>query len=79
MQYLTFFTKSKISLYNIELKKMKKKNLEEKIFRRGDFRPKSVAKKGYTPILRIILTLYGMLHYIIYPIFPIFSPIVKIC
>lgn len=49
MQYLTFFIKGKISLYNIGLKNEKEKKLEEKIFRRGDFSPKSVAKKGYTP------------------------------
>lgn len=72
MQYLTFFTKGKISLYNIGLKNEKEKKLEEKIFRRGDFNPKSVAKKGYTPVLQNIFTLYGMLHYIIYPIFHIF-------
>ena len=40
MQYLTFFTKGKISLYNIELKNEKEKKLEEKILEEATSAPK---------------------------------------
>lgn len=79
MQYLTFITKGKISLYNIELKNEKEKIWKKKFLEEATSAPKSVAKKGYTPTLRNILTLYGMLHYIIYPIFPYFPSNFNIC
>lgn len=40
MQYLTFFTKSKISLYNIELKNEKEKIWKKKFLEKATSTPK---------------------------------------
>lgn len=46
-----FLYKSKISLYNIELKNEKEKIWKKKFLEEATSTPKSVAKKGYTPLM----------------------------